>query len=446
VELDMSTLSRSSDQEGRQATRPARALSRTDTVPLLRSDLVVARGGAPGQFEVWDPRGGGALVLLDVELSVARMFDGSRRVTEVLENADQLGIPADLEGLARFIQGLERQRFLAPAGARPVRSSRSRPRRASWDPGTRERFRSAMKLVRTGRPDEAVPAFQLILASHPEVVEAQEMLSLIAAGHALVASPIGELFSIRYRPGRGSGWNRTGLVALAATALLLAALVAWAFPSSIPSAAPSLATSAPVGPGRGATPIERRWHPAIGELRAPAAGVLAWRDPIPARVAIGERLGEIRASSGTRDPGPTERGRIEELQRLAATDPVYLEFLERERTAQARPANPDGHVGLTSPYTGTLTRVAPGQALVTPGELLARLVDGEAWRLSATLGGRPPESGEACEVAGDGPGDRASGRVVATVTRDGQHQVTCAVTAAQAPWIELARAPTLRLP
>ena len=86
-------------EDARDQASPAPSLSAQETAPSLRDDLVVARGAAPGQFEVRDPRGGGTLILYDVELQVARMLDGRRRIAEVLENADRLGIPVDLAGL-----------------------------------------------------------------------------------------------------------------------------------------------------------------------------------------------------------------------------------------------------------------------------------------------------------------------------------------------------------
>jgi hypothetical protein len=221
----MSEFGSTSEAQG-QAAAPAAPLSRQDTVPNLREDLVVARGEAPGQFEVRDPRGGGALVLHDVELSVARMLDGRRRVSEVLENAERLGIPVDLDGLSRFVRTLERQRFLGPRGSAAGGATRSRPPRKVWDAGTRERFQAGMKLVRTGRPDEAVPLFQQLLAADPANAEAQEMLSLIAAGHALAASSIGDLFAAR-RPGRSARRGGWGWALLAAALLGVGGAVSW---------------------------------------------------------------------------------------------------------------------------------------------------------------------------------------------------------------------------
>jgi len=475
----MSELGRSSDAQG-QAAPAGPPLSRQDTVPNLREDLVVARGDAPGQFEVKDPRGGGTLVLYDVELSVARMLDGRRRVSELLENAERLGIPVDVDGLSRFVRTLERQRFLGPRGSAAGTAGRSRPARKVWDARTRERFQAGMKLVRTGRPDQAVPVFQQLLAADPANAEAQEMLALIAAGHAMAASSVADLFAAR-RPGRAASRASWGWALLALAGLAGGGAVSWQLlersgaardaalkaaeaasreaqeaareaTAAARTAARSATAPAPVAAPEAITsaartaPVERRWHPALGELRAPAAGVLAWREPFPTRVGKGERLGEVFAAAEPSAPGPEARARLEELERLAATDPVYQEFLEKERATLTGKAAAGRIFGLAAPLGGTLTLVARNDARVAQGEVVARLVDPEAWRLSVTLRGEPPPPGAACELAGDGASDRATGKVLGATARDGQHEVTCAVTAAQAPWLEQARAPYLRLP
>jgi hypothetical protein len=424
--------------------------SRQDTVPCLRLDLLVARGAVPGQFEVRDPRGGGTLVLDDVELSVARMFDGRRRLAEVLENADRLGIPADLDGLTRFIHSLERLHFLAPRGTVARGGSRSRPPRKPWDARTRERFQGAMKLVRSGRPDEAVPTLLRLLTADPGNVEAQELLSLVVAGHTLAASPIGELLATRHRPGRITlpvGWGRALL--LAAGVVALAGLLAWGlWPRGTEPGAPRSRAAAPPAPASALRtgPIDRRWHPLLGELRAPAAGLLRWREPLPSQVVAGERLGEIRAAAEPAEPGPEARRRLEELERLAAADPVYEEFLEKERATLSGQVAAGRSFGLAPARAGTLSILARAETRVARGDLVARLLDGETWHLAASVTGEAPRTGADCEVAGDGAGERATGRVLEAIPGDGRQEVICVLSADLAPWLERARAPSLRLP
>lgn len=188
----MSELARQAEEIREEPVRP-RALAPADVVPNLRADLVVARGAAPGQLEVRDPAGGDALVLYDFELQVARMLDGRRRVADLIENAELLGIPVDPEGLSRFLRSLEQRGFLAPPGTAAGSGSGLRAPRRGWDARARDRFRAGMRLVRAGHPDEAAPLFQQLLSADPDNGEAAEMLALIAAGHALAVRSVGEI-------------------------------------------------------------------------------------------------------------------------------------------------------------------------------------------------------------------------------------------------------------
>lgn len=458
----MSELAREAEEIRERPARP-RALAAGDVVPNLRADLIVARGAAPGQLELRDPAGDGALVLYDFELQVARMLDGRRRVAELIENAELLGIPVDPEGLSRFLRSLEQQRFLAPPGSAAGRGPGVRPPRRRWDAGTRDRFRAGMRLVRAGRPDEAAPIFQRLLAADPENAEAAEVLALIEAGHALAVRSVGDLFAARpplAPPRRHRRALAAAALLTAAATLTLVALLAVRLRA--PGGGPAVpGPEAEVSPAPGApaerhherrpaaprtAPVERRWHPALGELRAPEAGILSWRDPAPALVRAGERLGELRAAVPPPTPGPSARARLEELERLAATDPVYQEFLEKERASLAAAAEAGPGVALIAPVAGALAAVARTGEAVARGELLARVVDAEAWHVSATVPGETPAPGAACEVAGDRIRDRAAGRVAQAVARDEGHEVTCAVAAAHAPWLERARAPSLLLP
>jgi hypothetical protein len=467
--------------EDRAAPAPV-LLSRSEVVPLLRADLVVGRGASPGLFELTDPTRGRQLVLFEFELSVARMLDGRRRVAEVIENGDRLGIPVDPGGLSRFVQLLERQGFLAPAGTASVAGSAGPwAKRRTWDARTRARFQSGVRLVRLGRPDEAVASFREILAGDPENPEAHEMLALIAAGHALAARPIGEVFQ---RPVRLAAGYRRFPGALGAAALLLLAgavglgwllvapgsdpraparlgpgpgaspadaQVAGRRRSRAPVASPAEAPRAPAPlaetalPTRRTAPIERRWHPTLAEVRSPAAGVLVWKDPVPLRVARGERLADVRARAEAAAPGPEAVRRVEELQRLAAEDPVYLEFLEKERAALRGRAGSGRTFGIAAPAAGQVTQLVRTEARVAAGDLLARVVDADSWRVSVLVRGEPPDPRADCEIAGDGADDRAPCHVLEARVAEGQVAVTLALRASTAPWLEQARSTSVRL-
>jgi len=459
---------------------PVPTLSRSEVVPVLRPDLLVGRGASPGLFELSDPKTGRSLILYEFELSVARMLDGRRKVSEVIENGDRLGIPVDAGGLARFVHHLRSQGFLAPPGTRPAAAqSATWAKRRAWDARTRSRFQEGVKLVRLGRPDEAVALFQAILAGDPQNAEAAEMLALVAAGHSLASRPIGEVFE---KPARLLEKRRVATWGLAAAALLLAGAGAaagwrWAAGNRTPAAGtPGTAAFEPEPTGRGSrrlasapapgraeapaalaaepprtppvwrtAPVERRWHPTLAEIRSPAAGKVAWHQGTRLRVARGERVADVRATAEASAPGPEAQQRLAELQRLATEDPVYEEFLEKERAVLTGAAAGGRTFGIAAPAEGQLTPLAAADAKVGAGEVVARLVDDRAWRVTVLLRGDPPGSASGCELAGDGAADRAACQVAEVAPADDHHAVTLTVSAAAAPWLERARAPYARI-
>lgn len=460
-------------------------------VPRLRTELVVSRGAAPGLFELYRPGVGPRLVLYDFELSVARMLDGRRSTADLVENAERLGIPVDPPGLARFLDLLERHGFLAEPGTEPGPGALGgRPPRRPWDAETRERFRDGVRLVRQGRPDDAVPSFQAVLARDPENPEAKEMLALVAAGHALAARPIGEVFDrpLSLPPPARPRHQRLLLVAgislLAAAGILGAkALVSpdpppqadarWPGQPTAPAGAerggpvaPPPAAATPPAPDAAtaagallasseAAPILRRWHPLAAEVRAPASGRVAWREPDAARTRPGQPIGEVRVAEGAGARGAEARQRLAELERLAAADPVYQEFLDRERAvlrgeeARLRPAP------IAAPAAGRLSLEAREGAPVAAGAVVARIMDVDTWRAIAVVRGAAPADGAPCELAGADEGQRTACRVVevqpAEAAGGGRagaeaFAVTVEVAARAAPWLAHARSPVVRLP
>jgi hypothetical protein len=333
-------------------------------------------------------------------------------VAEVIEGGERLGIPVDPPGLSRFVAVLRQHGFLAPPGDRPPALTQgpwSRPR--NWDEGTRATFREGVRLLRNGRPDEAVARFRAVLAADPESAEAHEMLALVAVGHSLAARPIGEAFQ---RPDRLTARR--------------ASLAPWAM-----AAAAGLALA---GVGAAA------WRQLPGRAAAPAAGTLAWADPLPLRLARGEVAGEVRVPSAPAVPGPDARRRLEELEKLAAEDPVYQEFLEKERAAAPARSGRPRAAAIAAPAAGQVTPLVRSASRVAAGALVARVVDPETWLAIALFRGGPPEAGTRCEIAGDGAADRATCQIVeARGTDDGRLAATLAVPSREAPWLERARAP-----
>jgi len=102
--------------------------------------------------------------------------------------------------------------------------------------------------------------------------------------------------------------------------------------------------------------------------------------------------------------------------------------------------------GLAAPAAGVLTVLVRSEARAAPGELVARVIDPESWRVAALLRGPPPAAGAALELAGDGEADRAAAQVVEVLPVEGQVELILAVPASAAPWLGGARAPYLRLP
>jgi hypothetical protein len=290
------------------------------------------------------------------------------------------------------------------------------------------------------------------------------MLCLVASGHSLAARPIGEVFERSPSPSRSSrpAWRTR---ALAAAALVVVAGAAWRVGAQVDRAprpqppretsaprAQSLAPPASAGPLTPAqpavvsAPIERRWHPSVGEVRSPAAGELSWKEPRSGRVARGEVLGEVRAKAAPEAPAAEAGARLEQLERLAAEDPVYAEFLERERAAVNQQKEHTARVGFAAPAAGQTSPTVAAGARVGLGDLVAQIVDPEAWRLSVVFGGQPPAVGTACEVSGDGPATTAECRVVEVLPMAEGARVTVALRASAAPWLERAQSPTVRFP
>ena len=65
----------------------------SDSVPIFRTDLKIDKGANAGLFEVTDPVSGRHFTLYEFELSIARMLDGRRHASDVIENGVRLGIP-----------------------------------------------------------------------------------------------------------------------------------------------------------------------------------------------------------------------------------------------------------------------------------------------------------------------------------------------------------------
>jgi biotin carboxyl carrier protein len=159
-------------------SRP-KQLAPTDKAPLFRSDVTLSRKGKA--VVVRDPTNNATSELNELEVSLVRMFDGKRLISEVLANASRLGIPVNLESLHRFIMRLEEQGLLA-VPAEDTASGGAWRARSEWETGVRSLFQSGIRLLRMGKTDEAAGYFEALLEQDPDHVEARELLQIAKTG------------------------------------------------------------------------------------------------------------------------------------------------------------------------------------------------------------------------------------------------------------------------
>jgi hypothetical protein len=443
---------------GSQAPAP---LGAADAVPVFRPDLQIGKGASAGLFEVGDPATGRHFTLYEFELSIARMLDGRRHASDVIENGVRLGIPVDLDGLNKFVRQLWRYGFLAEPGAEPPAEAgeeRGRGERVKWDEATRTLYQTGLRLMRQGRPQDAQSYFQAVLDADPGNAEATERLAAIERGETLAAGPIGARTARRAPDAPRRGKLRTialaaaGIAAVAGAAAWFVTQRGWvaAPPPPPPVAAPAPAPPPPPRPAWRTAAVQRRAHPALGAVTAAGAGVVTWTKKDGAAVRQGERIGTLRTAAAGGAPAPIDpaaAARIKELEALAAQDPVYRDFLEKERRAAQRKRTVKGvrEVKLVAPASGLLALAAANRVRVEAGAPLASVVDGAAWVVDAFVDGEPPPADAACELRGDAVEERLPCRLDAAEPVEGGSQLRLTVVAAAAPWLDRSRSLRVRV-
>jgi hypothetical protein len=440
------------------APEPQR-LGPADAVPIFRTDLKIEKGANGGLFEVTDPVSGRHFTLYEFELSIARMLDGRRHASDVIENGVRLGIPIDLDGLYKFVRQLWRYGFLAPPGVEPVPEGQEEggwPEREKWDEATRTLFQTGLRLMRQGRPLDAQSYFHAVLDADPDNAEATEYLAAIDRGESLVATPIG-LRAGRAAKGAGARKGAKAIAIVAVTCVAAAAaFVLLRRPAPPPPPPPPIAR--PVAPPRPSPPppawrtaaVQQREHPPVGELAAEADGILLWRKKSGDPVKGGERIGTLKVSAGAKAPAPVDpaaAAKIRELEQLAKEDPVYKDFLEKELKAQQKKRG--GRVlrelPIVAPESGTLMLAAADRARVASGDPIASVVDDRVWIIDAFVDGAPPAADAACELRGDAVAERVPCTLDGSRPKDGGSQLTLTVKGAEAPWVERSRSLRVRL-
>lgn len=465
-------------EEGPPAVPEPQPLGPEDVVPRFRTDLQVSRGATPALYDVSDPATGRRFTLYEFELAIARMLDGRRKVSEVVESGGRLGIPIDAGTLYKFVRQMWHYGFLAPpddGAPQALAEGGTWDTREPWDDATRALFQTGQRLMRLGRNADAAGYFEAVLDAHPANPEATEMLALIARGQSLAAAPLGQERpevapappAETPRAAPPAPPRRRTAILLGAVGVALGALGAIAIlvppgasvapdrpsaPEPVVAAPPPPAAQAapapppqpaPAGPAWRTAAVERRTHPPLAELLAPATGELTWSAAADAPVVRGQKVGALRVvvGAGKKDPALTRR--VAELEKLAAKDPVYRDFLEKARR-DLRRASGRGKVRLVplvAPAAGILARAPEASGTAAAGERLARVLDPAAWQLAAAVDGPEPPADAACEVVGDVATDRAACRIGARVRAGERTELVAEVAAADAPW--LARAASL---
>lgn len=159
-------------------------------VPLLRSDLQLERAER-GPATVVDPATGRSAMLHEFEVSLARMLNGRRKVSDVLAGAQRLGIPASLESLSQFVRQLDGYGFLEPAGsaAPDLLEGTTWTPREKWDDGSRVLFQTGLRLARRGRRAEASRYFQALLTKDPDNEAARQWLQELGKQEPVPQAP-----------------------------------------------------------------------------------------------------------------------------------------------------------------------------------------------------------------------------------------------------------------
>ena len=151
----------------------------SDLVPTLRGDLIITKSkNSRGTLEVKDPLTERTFTLYDFEVSIARMLDGKRSAADVLAAANRLGIPVTLPTLKTFLQQLRAYQFIDQTRQG---GETTWPRRRPWAAGVRELYQSALRLMRSGKYDEARGYVDALVEADPENEEAAALRARIEA-------------------------------------------------------------------------------------------------------------------------------------------------------------------------------------------------------------------------------------------------------------------------
>jgi hypothetical protein len=207
--------------------------------------------------------------------------------------------------------------------------------------------------------------------------------------------------------------------------------------------------AAPAAPAPGETslwrdaPVTRLFHPQLAVVRATAAGEVSLEGHGFWNVERHERVAQIggRGAKSPEDLAALQK-KVEELEALAKSDPVYEDFLARARhqldqsTARIKRATP-----VLAPASGLFVPLPSLKKRVRRGQLVGTVHDLERWELHGALAGLPPNLQSRCEVfQADHPERRATCQLVKVSLTPDRAEVVARLTRQDAPWVTLSSA------
>ncbi len=147
-----------------------------DVVPALRSNLAFSpapQGLGTELLSVKNVANGDEFKLRGFEYSMARMLDGRRTASEVVEAAEQIGLPVTMTDLDGFVKKLSDRHLVSDVPVVPDREDvRPFEGREAWDERTRRLFRIALREGRAGNLNRALISLDCLLAQRPGTPEA----------------------------------------------------------------------------------------------------------------------------------------------------------------------------------------------------------------------------------------------------------------------------------
>src|SRR3954464_8238997 len=127
-------------------------LNAEDVVPAFRADLKLAdpvQGAGEKLVTVADPTSGKSMAFRGFELSIARMLNGQRTAREVVDAAEQIGLPISLEGLSGFVKKLRSLGFLSHPLDAAIEKPSTWGERREWSEEIRARYQVALREARS---------------------------------------------------------------------------------------------------------------------------------------------------------------------------------------------------------------------------------------------------------------------------------------------------------